>query len=94
MQNNDVCSIKPIEHAAGRFDNLPVAGSLSQLDGSISAFRVVAELFDVGKNAPDQFRSCLRVLKGDVVRNGVKICERRLRPDYFNHRPRRAFAPA
>lgn len=94
MHNQNALAVKAIEHSAGRFCNLPIAPSSTQLGGSTPALRVVCQLTHMGVHAFNQGNSRCRVLNCDVISDGLKVGQGWLGPDYFSHRDRRDLASA
>lgn len=81
--------VAAIEDAARRLDDLPMTGTRSKLAGPTAAFRVHLKLAHMNKDALDKRACSGRVFQRDGVCNSLKIGDRRLRPDYFSHLPRR-----
>ena len=59
-------AVEAIEDSAGRFDNLPVAGT-SKLGRDGPAPRVPLQLFDMFEDALDQAARGLWVVEGDII---------------------------
>lgn len=91
VKDEHLPAILAIKDAAGWLDDLSIAAA-GQFRRARSTGREPPQLFHMFEHALDQRPRRVRVLNGDVVRDGVKIAERRLGPDYFSHRAIRALA--
>lgn len=70
-------SVMTIEDAARRRNDLAIAGECEFL-GTAAAIRVVGELLNMTENSFDKLRGRDRILEGDVIRDCIQICKRRL----------------
>lgn len=77
MQDKDLVSVMTIEDAARRRNDLAIAGACEFL-GTAAAIRVVGELLNMTENSFDKLRGRDRILEGDVIRDCIQICKRRL----------------
>ena len=77
--------VVPIDDAAWGLDNLTVTPPTKFL-GLRATVRVCFELIHMLKNPPDKLLRRCQILKCYVVCNCIQICQRGIRPNYFNHR--------
>ena len=91
MEDDDLLAVVSIKDPARRLDDLPIAGPL-QLARPAAALGMIFELLDMVEDAFDELSRRDRILESDIFRDRFQIAERRMRPDYFSHLPRRALA--
>lgn len=85
--------VAAVKNAARRLYDLAVA-RLPQLWRPGTALGMPRKLSDVLKHPRDKPARRLRIIKSDVIGNGVKVLDGRFGPDYFNHRAIRLLASA
>lgn len=93
MQDKDLVSVMAVKNTAGCFHYLTITRAPEFL-GATSAVRVFYKLLDVAEDTFDKLCRRDRILKGNVVSNGIKIGQCRLGPNYFSHLARRFLACA
>lgn len=94
MDDNDPGTIESVEDPARRLNDLAVPASFTQFPRTGSTFRMLCQLRDMVANPPNQATGRQRILQGNEVCYRFKVGQRRLRPDYFSHLPRRLPASA
>ncbi len=82
-------TVKPIENAAGWFDDLAIACARTKLFGAASALRVLYQLPDMLDDPLNQGTCGGQVLKSDVICDRFQISDGGLGPDYLSHLERR-----
>jgi hypothetical protein len=70
MKDPNSLAVRAVKDPAGRFDNLPVAGT-SELGRDGPAPRVPLQLFDMFEDSLDKAASGLGVVEGDIIRDGL-----------------------
>ena len=83
--------VKSVEDAAGRLNDLTVA-RLAKFGRVTTALRMICQLLDMRKDPQDKCSRCSRIFQCNVVSDCVKICKRRICPNYFNHLASRVLA--
>ncbi len=91
MKDKDLVTVMVVKDATGWLDNLTVTGPAEFLRLT-ATLRMLGKLIDVAEYAFDKL--CRRgwTFQCNVVGDGIKIAQCRLRPNYFSHRARRFLA--
>ncbi len=91
MQDKDLVTVMAVEDATEWLDNLTVTGP-AKFFRLAATLRMHSKLIDVAEYAFDKLCRCGRAFQCNIVGDGIKIAQCRLRPNYFSHRARRFLA--
>jgi len=94
MNNEYALSVKAIEDAARRFNDLAVASTRPKFSWSTTTLWMIDQLSNALHDALDQIPRSSRVLQCDVVAYGLQVCNGRFCPDYLSHLAKRFSACA